>query len=436
MAENKPIKYSYQNKDLSRAAVNHTFRYLSAVTGVNFIEDVNSPEIFSNSTESFPESVRILINKTNSGQRRAQLKAIESNNWIPGLDYDPVEILSKKISLKGKSGPYSRKQAIPSGPGEKTLSAIIADFRQLLRNISKSSDQPRTASLWPESPRFAMAVTHDIDIPRRSLAGGLRLLLNRRLPGGFGALIDSLKSTFGSAPNPYNTISQWIDLENELDIKSTFFIFDGLRRHALDPKYKPEMLTGELMTLPELEIALHTSVDCFDGSGIAEAKSRLEQSSQAKICGLRPHYLSAFYPEYWRAASEAGFSYSSALGFDQFIGFWDGIDLPFYPFDAANDIGIPILEFPIAMMDCGLIGDSSPDSEQVLEHAMRLIDQTAATGGLIVLDWHPRTFYNRDYPGWNELFTKVARYGKGKGAGYYRLNELAGLFDKRFREQI
>jgi hypothetical protein len=433
MAENKQIKYSYQNKNLSLAAVSHSFRYLSAVTGIGFIEDIRAPEIFSNASDSFPENVRILITKNDNGQFRTQIKAPESGNWLPVLDYDPIEALSIKLSLKGKSGPLSHKQTTPSGPGQRSLSGIITDFQHLLYRAGILKDQSRGVSLWSEPARFAMAITHDIDIPRRSVAGGIRLLLNRQLPGGFGALIDSLKSTIGLRPNPYDTIAQWNKLESELGITSTYFIFDGLRRNPFDPKYKPEMLFGTFEKMGDLGIALHTSVECFDGDGIAQAKSRLEQAFHSRLCGLRPHYLSAFYPNYWRAASEAGFTYSSSLGFDRDIGFWDRIDLPFYPFDAAKDTGIPILEIPIAMMDCGVIGNSSPDSEQVLERAMRLIDQTAATGGLIVLDWHPRTFYNRDYPGWSELFTKIVRYGKGKGAGFYRLNELAAIFEKRFR---
>ena len=162
---------------------------------------------------------------------------------------------------------------------------------------------------------------------------------------------------------------------------------------------------------------------------------RLEAATQTNLMGLRPHYLSAFYPEYWQAAAGAGFTYSSALGFDQDIGFWDGIDLPYYPFDQSNDKAIDLLEIPIAIMDCGLIGEQSAESEKALERAMRLIDQASATGGLIVLDWHQRTFYNRDYPGWRELFTKIVRYGKGKGAQFYRLEEIADLFGKSFRVQ-
>jgi hypothetical protein len=218
-----------------------------------------------------------------------------------------------------------------------------------------------------------------------------------------------------------------------LGVKSTYFVFDGRRRHRLDPKYKLDLLSSSFIKLIQnhMEIAIHTSVECFSGKGISQSKSSIEDCARIVLTGLRPHYLSAFFPEYWLAAADAGFAYSSVLGFDSDIGYWDGIDLPFYPFNSAGDESIPILEIPISVMDCGLIGDQPADSSRVFERAMGIVDRAASTGGLIVLDWHQRTFYNRDYPGWVELFAKIVRYAGGKGACFLKLNEIAALFGKR-----
>ena len=80
--------------------------------------------------------------------------------------------------------------------------------------------------------------------------------------------------------------------------------------------------------------------------------------------GVRPHYLSVSLPEYWRKSAELGFEYSSCLGFDEEIGFYRGIDLPFMPFDADNDTPLEIVEIPIAVMDCGLINDNYKNMEE------------------------------------------------------------------------
>lgn len=431
----KVITYSYRNKSLSQAAVKHAFRYLSTLIGVQFVENTELPGIIVVDNGAIPDSARLTFSIEKGIPAKSLIKDKISGKWLTALNYDPIETVALKLSFKGKLGPYSHKAATPSGPVEMTLSSVVTDFCRALCQADLLETQPKAIAIWPGSSKFAMAVTHDIDIPRRTVAGSLRLLYRRDLPGGFGAFADSLKAAAGLGTNPYDAIGYWIELERELSVKSTYFIFDGLRRHSFDPKYKPEIIDFEKLRQSEFEIALHTSIECFSGKGIAEAKSRLELTAQINLTGLRPHYLSAFYPEYWQAASDAGFAYSSALGFDQDIGFWDGIDLPVYPFDQSNDKEINLLEIPIAIMDCGLIGGQPAESEKALERGMRLIDQASATGGLIVLDWHQRTFYNRDYPGWRELFTKIVCYGKGKGAQFYRMDEIAELFNKSFRAQ-
>jgi peptidoglycan/xylan/chitin deacetylase (PgdA/CDA1 family) len=435
MAEIRKIRYSYTNEGLSAAAISHAFRYLSAVSGIVFVEDSDSPELISVSSTYTSPSAKIMISPNCSDLNKTQIKDSVSDIWIPTIYNDPIYSLATKLSFTGKSGPYAHKLTIPADAGEKTLSALINDAIILLSRAGLITNESRPIDLWPRPSRFAMAITHDIDIPIRSLPGSLRLLLNRQLPGGMAALFDSLKSLFGLRPNPYDTATQWIELEKELDVKSTFFVFDGNRGHSFDPKYNPISLSKSFAKIQhnDLEIAFHSGIECYSGNGIADSKSTLEQVTRTTVRGVRPHYLSAFYPEYWRAASNAGFTYSSALGFDQNIGFWDGIDLPFYPFDKVNSKPIPILEIPIAIMDCGLIGDLPADSNKTFEHAMRLIDQCASTGGLIVLDWHERTLYNRDYPGWGDLFTKIVLYGKGKGAHLVRLDELAADLSKRFQ---
>jgi hypothetical protein len=434
MTRIKPISYQYQSGRPSAACVHHVFSYLSAICDIKFVEAPDSPDIFWGDEQAVHDSARVIILGKESDIYKVQIKDLSTREFLPGLNYNPLESLAIKLSVRGNSGPFASRPAIPSGPVEKTLSAVISELFDILCRAGLIESRNRAIAIWPEPARFGMAITHDVDIAHRSVAGSIRLLLNRTLPGGWPALKDSLRSAIKLTPNPYDALGNWIDLENSLGIKSTCFVFDGHRLHRLDPKYKPDMLASalEMMHQNNMEVALHSSVECYAGKGLAKAKSRLEKHVAGRLDGIRPHYLSAFYPEYWSAAAEAGFAYSSALGFDQDIGYLDGIDLPFYPFDSAKDEPIPLLEIPISVMDCGLIHEQVADSEQVLERAMGIIDRAAATGGLIVLDWHQRTFYNRDYPGWSELFTKIVRYAGGKGACFMKMDEIANDLKKRF----
>ncbi len=434
MADNSPIRYFYQSDKISAAGRDHLFRYLTAISDQRFLEDSKSPQIFCGPGMSAPASARLLIAGSKNDPARTLVRPDPSSSWEPGANYDPLEAIFSRLSFRGNSGPYSTRPAIPSSQTGRTLSGHIFDFLNLLCRAGLVDRRSLTTTLWPEPARFGMAVTHDVDIARRSLPGSVRLLFNRALPGGSAAFRDSLKAAVKLMPNPYDAIGKWINLENELGIKSAFFIYAGIRRHPLDPKYNPAVLLPafEKIRGNDFEIALHSSIESFSGNGLSGDRIQLEQSANTKLRGLRPHYLSAFFPQYWAAAADSGFSYSSSLGFDHDIGYCDGIDLPFYPFDSAGNSAVPILEIPLAIMDCGLIGDMSADSGQVFERAMRLIDSTAATAGLIVLDWHQRTFYNRDYPGWTDLFTKIVHYARGKGASFFRMDGLAAYFAKRF----
>jgi hypothetical protein len=433
MAATKPIAYRYQNGKPSVACVRHVFRYLSALCDIEFAEASEEPDLYWGDQGEVQNSARIILPAEKNDISRVQIKDASTGEYFSGPNYNPLLALALKLSIRGSSGPFAGRPSIPSGPAERTMSAIVSEFYGLLCRSGLIENRARAIALWPEPARFGLAVTHDIDIARRSIAGSLRLFINRALPGGWAALKDSIGSAIRLAPNPYDAVGKWIELEESLGIKSTFFIFDGHRLHDTDPKYKPKTLAAaiEKIRQNDMEAALHSSVECYSGKGLFEAKSRLGKYIGDNLNGVRPHYLSAFYPEYWSAAAKTGLAYSSALGFDQDIGYLEGIDLPFYPFDAIRDEPIPLVEIPIAIMDCGLIREQAADSEQVLERAMGIIDRAAATGGLIVLDWHQRAFYNRDYPGWSELLTKIVRYAGGKGACFLKMNEIADILRTR-----
>jgi peptidoglycan/xylan/chitin deacetylase (PgdA/CDA1 family) len=436
MAENKPatIRYSYRHDDLPRSAIRHVFNYISAVSGQIFIEDRDNPEIWKDDGNTIPVSARIIIKKENDRIWIVYARDANSSNTFLKIDYDLIAKIIKKLSLSAKCGPYSQEHLMPSPSIEPTMSKNINDFIQLLSDAGINAKGARGIALWPNAYKFGLVVSHDIDIAHRSVLGGVRILFKNALPGGIPAIVDSLNASIGLRSNPYDGIPEWLKLEKEMGIKSTYFIFAGKRIHANDPRYRLEKLAKSIDLIKSYghEIALHTSIGSFNGEQIVESKSQLEKFCDIKIMGLRPHYLSAFYPEYWQKALAAGFEYSSSLGFDDNIGFINGLDLPFYPYDDAGEKPIKLLEIPIGIMDCGLIGNNNANSQDVFDKGKALIDRTAANGGLMVLDWHQRTYYNRDYPGWLGLFLRIVQYAKEAGAYITDMGELVRIMKSRF----
>jgi hypothetical protein len=401
------ISYCYKSHKYSQAVIQHVFRYLSATTGVKFYFDNQYPAIGNIADE---KNIKFFIADEN----------------------DAVAEIASRLSLSIKMGPFSNDRHQPAN--DRLLSEIISAFIGDLRKAGLIPERKPAISLWPDKYSFGLVVTHDVDILRRTLLGGLRLWVNGHLPGGVKAISDSLRWRLGLAQNPYNRFREWQKLEDELGLKSTYFIFAGNRQHNFDPVYKLSWLPFK--SIPDRAIALHSSIGCYTGQGLCGPKGELELASKSKIIGIRPHYLSAYLPELWQAAYDSGFSYSSTLGFDDAIGFIRGIDLPFYPFDIVADKPIPILEIPIAIMDCGLIGNSDASSDDILSKGVELIDRVAQSGGLILLDWHQRTLYTCDYPGWGELFRNLIIKARNRNAHFTTVEKIEADMKSRIETGI
>jgi len=393
MPENRIIKYHYNNKKLSNAAAGHIFRYLSAMGGCRFVEDRESAVVWRDDEQSdLPATALISLGDGESDSG--------SSNRSRYVSPDPIEKIYNKISLRVTLGPYSGERHRPDNRLEVSLGGTILDLFEKLRNAGVIDFNENTLSLWPGNHKFALALTHDVDIVRRSVPGSVRLLFKRDVPGGLDGLIDSFKSITGTARNPYDKIREWIDRENKYDIRSTFFVFPGNRKNRNDPKYRPDMLKGSLDYIVEnnCQLALHTSIECHRGENMEKSRELLDRAAGVAVRGIRAHYLSASMPEYWGRAAELNFAYSSCLGFDEEVGFYQGIDLPFMPFDGEKDTSLNIVEIPIGIMDCGLINSDYKDINESLDSGKKIVDRVKKAAGILVLDWHQRTMYNTDYP--------------------------------------
>jgi peptidoglycan/xylan/chitin deacetylase (PgdA/CDA1 family) len=432
MRENRIIKYHFNNKVISENAAGHIFGYLSAFSDYKFVEDKNAPVVWRDDRGEIPASARIILGREIDIKGFSDIKS-DSGNGRAFIAPDPIERIFAKISISATLGPYSDGRHQPENDPEESLGSIILNFFDQLRIAGVIEPSGHNATLWPGGHKFAMALTHDVDIIRRSVRGSVRLLFNRDVPGGFKGLYDSIGSVPGRARNPYDNIRQWIEHENKFGIKSTFFIFPGNRKNKNDPKYGLKKLEDSLEYIMNngFGLALHTGIECRRGESIEESRKLINRAGDFTVGGIRPHYLSASLPEYWRKAAELGFEYSSCLGFDEEIGFYRGIDLPLMPFDADNDTPLGIVEIPIAIMDCGLINDNYKNMEESLDSGKKLIDRVRRAGGILVLDWHQRTMYNPDYPGWAEACFDLIDYARKQGAFLTTMEDTAGLLKGR-----
>lgn len=415
----RKIKYNYHSERFSPKAVDHAFRYIAVLTGVEFVNDEKLPVIIKR--DDIPQSGgRLVVRNYNDSE----------NSGFTVLEDDSIETILKALAISPKLGPHNNADMSDRELSTPLLSAAISKISKALSESNQTRRRRRHISIWPDERRFGAVISHDIDIAERSIAGGLRLLFKSWPAGRFKGLADTLRWRAGGGANPYHCISEWLEMENKLEVISTFFVFAGKRHHPDDPKYNPGRLSDTLKSVVDrgFEIALHSGIESFDGRYLDESKNALETIIGSEIRGIRPHYLSARFPKYWRKAAENGLEYSSALGFDDTIGFYAGIDLPILPYDRENDCPLDIVEIPLTIMDCGLIGNAPADLIKQRNDAFRMIDTAEESGSLIVFDWHQRTLYNTDYPGWRRLFYEIIEYLVQKRPHIDTMSGIVDLF--------
>ncbi len=148
------ISYHYNSRKYSQEVIGHVFRYISALTGSIFYPDEQAPAI------SNIENVnnKLFINTVN----------------------DAIAEIASRLTLSIKIGPYSNDRHKPfNGP---LLSEIVSGFVDDLHEAGLIPKQKSTISLWPSTRRFGLVVTHDVDIIRRTVLGGLRFGLTATFP--------------------------------------------------------------------------------------------------------------------------------------------------------------------------------------------------------------------------------------------------------------
>ncbi len=292
-------------------------------------------------------------------------------------------------------------------------------FVKSLKSAGLLPDSFQKVSPWPNGAPFAIGVSHDLDIHRRKIPGGLKMLamavFSDSIPGGVTGSLRGLSHSMISAvtfvKNPYCTFDKWFEIEPE----GTNFIFAGKRHSSLDPTYKVKKVARDLSGADKskFEIALHNGIGTWsDSDGLSRKRSDLAGLFEADIKGIRPHYLDFQLPDFWR--NIRGFSYSSTLGSDTIPGFTCGLNFPLFGFDFNTGETFDVLEMPIGLMDCSLftIKDKTLRDRTLNE----IINITASSQGLLVLDWHVRTAYTPDFPGWFDTYLSILEKAKSAGA--------------------
>jgi hypothetical protein len=310
--------------------------------------------------------------------------------------------------------------------------AILAGCR--VRNIplvQKSS--------WPEGKKFAVCLTHDIDEIKKTyqwFSRPLRFLTRRNFSGFKGQINSFIQKIRGK--EPYYTYNDIMGIERDLGVKSTYFILKESGKASLFSK-KTWYLYGRNRSLqsPEIraliqrltvhgdEVAIHGSYFSYKDPQLLDQETReLEQLLHEKVLGTRQHNLNLEVPKTWEYQASAGLKYDTTLGFKDTIGFKWGTSFPFFPFTEEGQL--PLLEIPLTIMDICL-----ESSKNKVSDCIRIADEVERYNGVLTLLWHPPIFNTLEYPDPRDIYIKINKHCKERGAWIARARDIYEWLSQR-----
>jgi hypothetical protein len=288
--------------------------------------------------------------------------------------------------------------------------------------------------------KFAVALTHDVDMPWRWTPVGIRGAA-ARLKGGqlreAGALarvpIHKLRQT-----DPNWRFKEIVAEERAHGARgSTFYVIaghghpaDGAAPEAYD-RLRPRLV--EELKEAGAEVGLHGSYLAADELGRLAAEAATLRELAGTVEGHRYHYLRVDPHRNLAPLAGLRFKYDTTLGFPDAVGFRAGIAHPFRPWDFTREEPAAIVEVPLAVMDATLAEPRylGLTAAQAKPQLMALLDWAAEHGGGFSILWHPDRFDAPSARGWDRLYFELLDAVRERGGVCLSASSLAAsLYDQ------
>lgn len=295
--------------------------------------------------------------------------------------------------------------------------------------------------------RFAVALTHDVDVPWRwtriGVLGAAARLKRHALAGRVGPAAHEAR---GLARVPVHrlrgTDPNWRFAEIAAEegahhARSTFFLLagHGHRADGAAPKTYDRLRPRLVETLlgAGAEVGLHGSYLAADDlERLAHERVSLAQLD-GPLIGQRYHYLRVDPHRNLAPLAGLGFRYDTSLGFPDALGFRAGIAHPFRPWDFARDHPADLVEVPLAAMDATLAEEryAGLSAAAAKPRILALLDWAAEHGGAFSILWHPERFDGPSARGWDRLYFETIEAVRERGGVCMSAGELAGIAAER-----
>ncbi|MEO0329693.1 MAG: polysaccharide deacetylase family protein [Pseudomonadota bacterium] len=281
---------------------------------------------------------------------------------------------------------------------------------QLLEKRHRQGELRRTESaLWPDNKRFALCLTHDVDIlhedPMRFISRRVGPMLGapaRQQLMAAGKAIKLLSRGVSGQSRPTPPLDAWLALEDRFGFRSTLhFMANEIGTQWDDGYYHLSDkidFDGQRVSIRDAmiqidrgnwDVGMHPGSATFRNTDLLKRqKALLESNTALQIRSTRQHHLYFDIRKTPLVLEAAGLMTDSTVGSNMDIGYRAGTGLPFFLYDLQSDRRINVLEIPLIIQDVTLARTLADDEELMVSKAIEFLEHTEAVGGAITLLWH------------------------------------------------
>lgn len=291
---------------------------------------------------------------------------------------------------------------------------VVSDAARHLATCVRRAAGRRRMSLvapWPEGRRWAVALTHDLDVVAlwpAFTARRLAELIAGGHAGQAGQVMWAAVRALAATP-VLDAVNALVALEARLGVRATWFVICGTPTLATvwagDVTYRPESPSVrrilDVVTGHRHAIGLHGSFATSTETGAFGAqRARLAHLTTQDALGVRQHFLRLRPGVTHRAMVDAGFTYDASAGFPDRNGFRLGVADIIPAWDVETNRRLPIDEIPFAWMDRALSKyQGVEDPRRWIADGLELAAACRDAGGLWVGVWHPNLTPALGFPG-------------------------------------
>lgn len=252
-------------------------------------------------------------------------------------------------------------------------------------------------------------LTHDIDEVTSAWKHRARILFNsNKKAAGIVSIIKHFIKPF----TPWKNLMDLNHFYTNNKINATFFFLTknnkvGNIKNA-DYRIENSYIKNSIQELSanKHEIGIHGSYRTHDNP-----KVFIDECNEipVKVEGGRFHFLQFDMNKTLETIQKSGLTYDTTLGFQEHIGFRNGICTPFYLYNFETKKAVDFIEIPLNIMDCTFAFEQymnvSPDV--ALTKVNNLISEIKKFNGNVCVNWHNTFYSDYLYPEWKKTYQEI-----------------------------